>query len=128
VKTNAYEATATRSGGWWSVEIPGVQGGIFTQGRNLADAERMAQDAISGVLGVPIESVAVRLRVVGVEKALAAVEAARRRREEAAQNERATLARASSALVELGLSQRDAARLLGLSHQRVNQLLRGEAA
>jgi predicted XRE-type DNA-binding protein len=55
------------------------------------------------------------------------VASARQAREEASVSEQATLARAARALVSQGMSQRDAAMLLHISHQRVSQLLREPA-
>jgi DNA-binding XRE family transcriptional regulator len=56
------------------------------------------------------------------EGQLAEARAARATRAQAAEGERAALARAVAALREAGASQRDAALLLGISHQRVSQI------
>jgi len=127
---SVYEARATRSGAWWSVEISGAGPyPIFTQGRTLEDAEFMARDAVAGVRNVDASTVAISLTVPGAGDSVAAVAAARRERERerAAYQEQEVLARASADRVAQGISQRDAARLLGLSHQRVHQLLHRNA-
>jgi predicted RNase H-like HicB family nuclease len=121
-----YRATATRSGKWWAVELHDLPPHYFgaTQGRDLEDAEFMAQDAVALMLEVPKSEVAIDLHVDEADELIAEVERARARRKEAAQEEQATLVRAARALVGRGLTQRDAGRLLGLSFQRVHQLLK----
>lgn len=47
-------------GDWYPVEFLEVRG-VFTQGRDLAEVEEMARDAISLMLDVPISEVAVRI-------------------------------------------------------------------
>lgn len=126
---NTYRATATRSGRWWSVELhdlPPKHFG-FTQGRDLVEAEYMARDAIALMLEMPKAEVLVDLRVDGADELLTEVERARVERKDAALREQATLVRAARALVDRGMTQRDAARLLGLSFQRVHQLLKKPA-
>ena len=121
-----YRATATRDGRWWAVELhdlPPKHFG-FTQGRDLQDAERMARDAVATLLNVPESEVLIDLHVNEADEVVAEVERARARRAEAAREEQATLVRAARRLVEQGMTQRDAARLLGLSFQRVHQLLK----
>jgi predicted XRE-type DNA-binding protein len=121
-----YRATAKLDGRWWAVELhdlpPHYIG--FTQGRDLADAERMAQDAVATLLDVPKTEIEIDLHVDEADEVIAEVERARTRRKEAAVAEQATLVRAARQLVRQGLTQRDAARLLGLSFQRVHQLLK----
>ena len=124
-----YRVTAIRSGRWWAVELhdlpPNHVG--YTQGRDLAEAGLMAQDAIATLLDVPKSEIEIDLHVNEADEVVAEVERARARRADAAREEQATLIRAARRLVEQGMTQRDAARLLGLSFQRVHQLLKNPA-
>jgi predicted RNase H-like HicB family nuclease len=115
-----FDAWCERDGRAWSVDIPDLR--VHTYGYTLGDAEEMARDAIAGVLDVPIDTVSVTLHVDEVEDQLAEARAARAARAQAAERERAALARAVAALREAGASQRDAALLLGISHQRISQI------
>jgi predicted RNase H-like HicB family nuclease len=119
-----YTAMAVRDGRWWAVSVPALRG-VHTQGRDLDDAQKMAREAAALWLGVDASEVEIELHVEGADDALDEVSAAREAREKAAAAEQATLANAATKLVGLGMSQRDAAQLLGLSHQRVSQLLAG---
>lgn len=49
-----------RDGEWFPVEVPEVRG-VFTQGRNLVEAEKMAREAIAMMLDVPTRGVVVRV-------------------------------------------------------------------
>lgn len=49
-----------RDGDWFPVEIRELPG-VFTQGRDLAEAESMAREAIALMLDVPISEVAIRI-------------------------------------------------------------------
>jgi predicted RNase H-like HicB family nuclease len=49
-----------RDGEWFPVEVPEVPG-AFTQGRDLAEAEVAAREAIAMTLDVPVGEVAVRV-------------------------------------------------------------------
>jgi predicted RNase H-like HicB family nuclease len=121
-----YRATATRDGRWWAVEIHGFPPNYaaVTQGRDLAEAEANARKATALLLDVRASEVEIDLHVNEADELIAEVERARTRRAEAAREEQATLVRAARRLVEQGMTQRDAARLLGLSFQRVHQLLK----
>jgi predicted XRE-type DNA-binding protein len=124
-----YRATAVRDGRWWAVEVhdlPPKHFG-FTQGRDLEDARRMAQDAVATLLCVPKSEVDIDLHVDGADQVLEEVATARARRREAAREEQTALVRAAQRFVEQGMTQKDAARLLGLSFQRVHQLLKTPA-
>ena len=121
-----YIVLARRVGGWWALDVEGKQG-IHTQVRRLDQAEEMVRDAISGVLEIPPDSfeivvapeVPVALRTV-VDKATTA-----RSHATQAQDAAAELMRdAARRLVEDGLTVRDAGALLGVSHQRIAQLVR----
>lgn len=121
---NTYQATATREGRWWVVEVDGVGA---TQARNTRQAEEMAVDMVAAVIDVqPIEiTVNITYEIPGhigdeVKSARRAVAAAAEAQERAASESR----RVVKEILELGMSQRDAARVLGVSPQRVNQLVR----
>jgi predicted RNase H-like HicB family nuclease len=118
--TTRYEARLRRSDRWWAVEIPDL--GIYTQGRTLDDAEHMARDAIAGVLDVPLDTVEVDLIVPEAASDLRRLQEAKERRAEAIAAEQETLTAVARSLIERGVSQRDAGRLLGISHQRVSQV------
>jgi predicted RNase H-like HicB family nuclease len=124
-----YRATATRDGRWWAVEIHGFPPNYaaVTQGRDLAEAETNARKATALLLDVPESAVEIDLHVNEADDVVAEVERARVRRKEAAREEQAILVRAARVLIEQGMTQRDAARLLGLSFQRVHQLLKTPA-
>lgn len=119
-----YIATATPDDRWWSVEIHGLPPNMVgvTQGRNLDDAKAMAREVVSLLLEVPEDDVDIDLRVAGAEELLDELAAARAAKEAAARAEQETLARVARDLTSRGITQRDAAQLLGLSPQRVAQL------
>lgn len=57
----AYTAiVGPRDGEWFPVEVPEVPG-VFTQGRDLVEVEKMAREAISMMLDLPIGEIAVRI-------------------------------------------------------------------
>jgi predicted RNase H-like HicB family nuclease len=119
-----YRAIAERDGRWWAirvVELPGV----FSQARRLADVERMARDAIGLVQGVAPDSFDVLVEPSLEDTAGSLVDAARSSRSDAevatrraSDDLRASVRRLTAA----GLTVRDVAFVLGLSHQRVAQV------
>ncbi|OFO26459.1 hypothetical protein HMPREF3053_09935 [Corynebacterium sp. HMSC064E07] len=120
-----YTAKVKRSGDWWAVTVPQVPG-LFTQGRTLAEVKDMVRRALE--LYPEIEpdpdtaEVVVQLDTPAGEEAAAAVA---RNRALAEEKEAAAAATASAArhLVAQGLTYRDTAVLLDISHQRVAQLV-----
>lgn len=117
-----YTARCVRSGRWWAVEIPGVNGGIYTQARRLDQVESMARDAIALTLDVPPDSLDIRVVPVLPEEWQACLDEVREARQSAADAERCaqtTVNRFIRRLVDGGLTVRDVGVLLGLSYQRV---------
>lgn len=55
-------AKVTRSGDWWAVEVPEVEG-AFTQARRLEQIPEMVADAVHLLAGVPTEDVEVTLDI-----------------------------------------------------------------
>lgn len=124
--------------GNWIASVPALRG-VHTHARTLAGLRRYLQDAIALWIevgrvdagehdpDVARDAINVELRLKLPAEVRRAAETARRSRERAsaAEHDAARATReAAQALVRAGLSRRDAAEVLRLSHQRVDQLLR----
>ena len=128
---NRFRVTARREGDWWVIDVDGVGA---TQAKRLDKVEHMARDLVAAMHEVDYDDVRVDVRyelpVAAVEalaEAKAAAEVARQLAKIAADSGR----HAAAVLHREGLSLRDTAHLLGVSFQRVHQLLAeplGEAA
>lgn len=107
----------------WNVRIKGLAG-CQTYGRSLRQAQSRIREALALWLDQDTDTLVIRdqfpasLRTVADE-----VAKARRNADRAGTLAQQQTARAVRQLTDLGLSRRDAAELLGLSHQRVQQLL-----
>ncbi|WP_344754133.1 hypothetical protein [Gryllotalpicola koreensis] len=123
------DAVATREGGWWEIELPEIS--TRTAARKLGDVQRMAEEAAAVWLDVEPEmlDVQVSLRMpAGVaadwERARQKAERARADEAEAAALSRAVV----RALRASGYTYAEAARMLGMSTQRVHQLATAKAS
>lgn len=124
-----YQAEVRREGKWWLVEVPAIDG--LTQARRLSEAQLMARELIAVTRGVPLSEVDVEvsLRAIGritdlperVEQ-IASDRAQARALDARATSESEQLAKE---LVEAGVPLRDIGTALGVSHQRVHQLVGG---
>lgn len=127
MKRKIYTARCQRSGDWWAISVPELRG-VHTQARRLEKAEAMVRDAIALFLDVPSDSFDVRIEPVLPRDLQGKVGRARKVRGEAEVLQReAAMASAEVAadLVQTAhLTVRDAGRVLGLSHQRITQLLK----
>ncbi len=120
-----YTVHARRVGGWWALDAQGVRG-VHTQVRRLDQAEATARDAIAGVLDVASDSFEIIVVPEVPESLRRLVDEATAARSQAAraQDAASQLTRdAAQRLVEEGLTVRDAGALLGMSHQRIAQLV-----
>jgi hypothetical protein len=120
-----YTIRARRSGRWWALDAESLRG-VHTQVRRIDQAEDMARDAIAGVLDVAPDSFEVTVVPEVPDAVRAIVDQATTARSQAAQAQDAAaqLTReAARRLVGEGLTVRDAGVLLGVSHQRIAQLL-----
>lgn len=121
-----YIARAVRSGDWWAITIPQLKG-VHSQARRLDQAEPMAREAISLFLDVPVDSFEVDVVPVLPPAVQADVDKARAARGNAEELQReAVTATARAALVLVRgakLTVREAGQVLGVSHQRVAQLI-----
>ncbi len=122
--STTYKATATREGRWWIITVPELD--AVTQARNVAEIDVMARGLIAALLDVEEDSVAVNVELRLPAALQNELDEARRLRAQA-EVVTAQAAERSRGLVHAliegeHMSQRDAAAVLGLSPQRVQQL------
>lgn len=120
----AYRVTARRSGEWWALEAPDLPG-VFSQAKRLDKADEASREAIAAMLDMEPEDVEVIIQPILPRKAVQAIkaaEAAKEAADRAAEAAQRAMQEAAATLTE-SLSQRDAGRVLGVSFQRVSQLL-----
>ena len=129
--TTHLTATATRSEGWWAVSVPEVDG-LFTQTRRLDQIPAMVRDALTLFPELGIDPADTEINVVPTGDLRHVADEIRALRESAEQAQsRATAAMRSGArtMKNEGLSYRDIGAILGISHQRAQQLATaGDAA
>ncbi len=127
MKRKTYTARCQRSGDWWAITVPELRG-VHTQARRLEKAEAMARDAIALFLNVPSDLFDVRIEPVLPRELQRKVGRARAARDEADVRQREAANASAEIAVDLvknaHLTVRDAGRVLGLSHQRIAQLLK----
>ena len=110
--------------GAWLARIPSIRG-CHTYGRTLEQARSRLREALGLWVARPEQAVIkeeIRLPTdlrAAIQRSRRTRERAEREREHAQEETRA----AAEALVDEGVSLRDAGELLGLSHQRVQQIV-----
>lgn len=117
-----YTAIVTRTDPGWSIYVPEVD--RHTYAAHLREIEEMACDLVQVMTGIPLEDITVN--VVLPEDLAAFIAAMRRARDQAVAAEEAAREAqqaAAAALRETGAALRDIAATLGLSYQRVHQIL-----
>lgn len=128
VGRKVYTAKAVRSGDWWAVTVEGVRG-LHTQARRLDQVEEMARDALALMLDVDRQAfdVVVRPQLSSVEQGVLAHLAVAQKQLRDAQTAAAEgmVAAAAELVRGQGLTLRDAGSILGVSFQRVGQLVNG---
>lgn len=117
---------AVRSGDWWAITVPEL-GGIFTQAKRLDQVESRAREAIAMMLDIDETAVGhLEICVEPPTSASALIDALETALTAATEAEaKAARIRREAALLlrAEGLPLRDVGHLIGLSHQRVHQLL-----
>ena len=117
------EATAIRDGKWWFIQIPELD--TVGQARRISEISDAAHEVAALWLNVDPSEVEVSVTVLIPDdvKSLWMVANEQESTARDAVKEAARLRReAVRMLADRGITQRDSARLLGLSTQRVNQL------
>jgi predicted RNase H-like HicB family nuclease len=114
---------------WWVASIKSVPG-CHTQGRTIDQARRRIREAL-GLFIENSDTVELKDDVIlpnSAKRLLEQVKENRKRAErESAQLQQSTVAAARMLTQEIGVSIRDAGELLGLSHQRIHQILQESA-
>ena len=107
----------------WNVHIEGFLG-CHTYGRSLRQAQARIREALAAWLDREPDTLVIRDRLPKRFATVAeSVTRARGEADRAGIKAQQRTAHAARMLTEAGLSRRDAAELLGLSHQRIQQLL-----
>ncbi|MFC7622544.1 hypothetical protein [Microlunatus sp. GCM10028923] len=124
--TTAHIAEISRDGRWWMIKIPEISG--LTQARRFSEIERMARELVAVTLDVRMSEVAVELRfdIPGVADLQGRVDKIRAEKAEAARLEADAVEesrRVAQELVDAEVPLRDAGEILGVSYQRVHQLV-----
>ena len=124
-KTN-YRVTAEREPGFWVIRVPEVPE-VVTQSHRMADIRQNAREAIAVWTDQPVDDIDVTVSVVVPTVVQTALDEAHLLQKEASERlERASTATSDAAhwlTKELGLTLREAAEILGVSFQRVAQLV-----
>jgi len=130
-KLKTYTARCQRVGDWWAISVPELKG-VNTQVRRLEKADAMVRDAIALFLDAPADSFDIKIEPILPPDLQKKVGRARKVRGEAEllQAEAVTASAAVAADLVQGahLTVRDAGRILGISHQRIAQLIKAGAS
>lgn len=124
VEVTTYRAQVSRDGKYWLIYIPEID--KYTQARNLGEVEEIARDLIALWLEVPPVSVAIHPEIELPDGVQHHLEWADKYRAEAAESQAAAAREyraAATVLKQGGLTVRDIGHVLGVSHQRAQQLV-----
>ncbi len=117
-----YQAIVTRSDPGWSIYVPDVD--RHTYAAHLREIEPMARDLIQVMTDLPIEDISVAVQLPSdLADAIAAMRITRDGLTAAESAARTAQQAAATALRNAGAPLRDIALALGVSHQRVHQVL-----
>lgn len=122
-----YDVKVTRDGRWWMIEIPELHG--LTQARRLDEIETMAREYIAVTLDVPLSNVVVSVSRIDVDgqdvlETKVLLDALRTQAKEAEEMAAALTREFAAALTAASVPVRDVSKVLGVSHQRVSQIVR----
>lgn len=117
-----YKASVTRSDPGWSIYVPEVD--RHTYAAHLREIEPMARDLIQVMTDLPLEDISVAVQLPSdLADAIAAMRITRDGLTAAETAARTAQQAAATALRNVGAPLRDIALALGVSHQRVHQIL-----
>ncbi|QIX53097.1 hypothetical protein JYA75_27650 [Rhodococcus sp. PSBB066] len=115
-------AQLTHDDGWWSVHVPEVD--RTTQARHLREVKEMTTDLVHIMTGTPEAEIEVDVQLPDdLAAAVREVHQAQRAAEEARARAAEAQITAARALQQRGATLRDIGEVLGVSFQRVHQLV-----
>ncbi len=124
--STTYRIEAVRSGDWWAITVPELDG-VFSQAKRLDQVEANAREAIAMMLDIEPDEVGdLEVQVTPpatVAELLEALTISVADAEEASERVARIRREAAQALRDEGLPMRDVGELIGISHQRVSQIL-----
>ena len=121
-----WHATARPDGRWWFITVDGLDAG-YGQARRLAEVEAAAREIIAVNTGQDADRVRVSVTIEAPDEVRHLIEEADGKDAEARQTAKSAAAlrrEAAHRLVSGGLSQKDASQVLGVTPQRLNQLVK----
>lgn len=124
--TTQYTVRATRDGRFWLLRL--VELDQYTQARNLTEVEAMARDLVHMMTGEDEADIDLDINVElpqPVREAQAEAERLRKLAEESNAQAAAKSREAARLLKAQGVTVRELGSLLGVSHQRAQQLCKG---
>ena len=122
-QTFTVEATHTQTG-WWVLEA--MPPGCIGQVRTLDKVDEEMREAIAYLAKIPEEDVRIEVKTVldsKIEEQLAKTLASIEAKEEANRVARENTLETIRTLIGAGFTHRDIGKLLGITHQRVSQLV-----
>ena len=123
-----YTAKFERGERYWVVQLK-EQPGCITQARTIAQGRERIREALSLFIGSAADTAEIKVEATlptSVRKVVDRSRSERQRAEEEAAKAAKSTERAVKAMLEIGLSTRDAGELLGISRQRVHQVASAE--
>jgi len=123
---HSYRVDVIRSGQWWAIEVPELPG-VFSQVRRIDQVDEAVKEAIAMMTDADEADVSIDVEVesgTDIEALLATLKQSSSAAEAAREQETADRRHVIEQLRSKGLPNRDVATLIGLSHQRVAQILK----
>lgn len=115
-------AVACRSGNWWAIRIPEVDG-AYTQARRLDQVPAMAADAAAMLSDIDPAEIEVTVQShTDADEAIERAKHARAIADDASDQASRFIRDAAKELLDEKLTVRDVGHLLGVSPQRVSQI------
>ncbi|MFJ3319374.1 hypothetical protein [Curtobacterium sp. NPDC086286] len=121
--TTLHTAQAYRDGNYWLIDIDGK---LRTQAARVKDIERVTRDWLSNDTNIPAKDVSVAIVITVPETAQAHLDQARELREAAADAQAKAQRESAAAAAVLraeNMTIREIGSVLGVSHQRAQQLV-----